>query len=129
MTLLQIQPIPHRETADLTQTMSSSTEEASDSGITRDGFLFAHKATTVQYDHKSGHGVDAAWAFLSRHQVATAAGGEDAAAAATSEDKAAVCMKTLRRKIDWHIVPLMFCCYMLQFLDKTILNVGRRQKA
>ena len=22
-------------------------------------------------------------------------------------------LKTLRRKIDWHIVPIMFCCYTM----------------
>lgn len=26
--------------------------------------------------------------------------------------------------MDWHIVPLMFGCYTMQFLDKVILNVG-----
>lgn len=31
-------------------------------------------------------------------------------------------LKALRRKIDWRIVPLMFCCYTMQFLDKVILN-------
>ena len=29
----------------------------------------------------------------------------------------------LRHKIDWHIVPVMFCCYTMQFLDKVSLNV------
>jgi len=32
--------------------------------------------------------------------------------------------KRLRRKIDWHIVPLMFLCYAMSFLDKVLLNVG-----
>lgn len=30
--------------------------------------------------------------------------------------------KTLYRKIDWHIMPLMFLCYLLQFLDKVLIN-------
>jgi hypothetical protein len=30
----------------------------------------------------------------------------------------------LRRKIDIRIIPLMFCCYTMQFLDKVILNVS-----
>lgn len=30
----------------------------------------------------------------------------------------------LRRKIDWHLLPFMFCCYILQFLDKVMLNVS-----
>lgn len=28
----------------------------------------------------------------------------------------------VRRLIDWRIIPIMFCCYTLQFLDKVILN-------
>ncbi|KAF2090099.1 allantoin permease [Saccharata proteae CBS 121410] len=28
----------------------------------------------------------------------------------------------LVRKIDWMIVPLMWCCYCLQYLDKTLIN-------
>ena len=30
--------------------------------------------------------------------------------------------KTLVRKIDWLIMPLMFSCYFLQYLDKTLIN-------
>lgn len=30
--------------------------------------------------------------------------------------------KKLRRKIDWMIMPLMWCCYCLQYLDKTLIN-------
>ena len=33
--------------------------------------------------------------------------------------------KALRRKIDWHIIPVMFCCYTMQFIDKVLLNVRR----
>ena len=28
--------------------------------------------------------------------------------------------KRLVRKIDWMIVPLMFCCYLLQYMDKSL---------
>ena len=31
--------------------------------------------------------------------------------------------KKLMRKIDWRIIPLMFFCYLLQFLDKVLINV------
>lgn len=31
-------------------------------------------------------------------------------------------LAAITRKIDWHIVPLMFLCYFLQFLDKVIIN-------
>jgi hypothetical protein len=37
----------------------------------------------------------------------------------TAEDE-----KKLVRKIDWMIMPLMWCCYCLQYLDKTL---GRAQ--
>lgn len=30
--------------------------------------------------------------------------------------------KKLRRKIDWMIMPLMWSCYCLQYLDKTLIN-------
>jgi hypothetical protein len=36
----------------------------------------------------------------------------------------AVDLKKLRTKVDWNIVPLMFLCYMLQFIDKVIINVS-----
>ncbi|KAG5946951.1 hypothetical protein E4U59_002519 [Claviceps monticola] len=52
--------------------------------------------------------VDAAWKFLNDHREIV---GVDA-----------VNLNALRRKIDWHIVPLMFLCYTMQFLDKVILN-------
>ena len=32
-------------------------------------------------------------------------------------------LQTLRRKVDWRIVPIMFCCYTMQFIDKVLLNV------
>ncbi|KAH0601497.1 hypothetical protein MHUMG1_00373 [Metarhizium humberi] len=52
--------------------------------------------------------VDAAWKFLNEHRDA--------------EGIDAVNLTALRHKIDWHIVPLMFLCYTMQFLDKVILN-------
>ncbi|KAL5334999.1 hypothetical protein BJX70DRAFT_402055 [Aspergillus crustosus] len=30
--------------------------------------------------------------------------------------------KALMRKVDWHIFPVMFVAYMLQYLDKTALG-------
>ena len=32
----------------------------------------------------------------------------------------AISEKRLVRKIDWQIVPLMFGCYLLQYLDKSL---------
>lgn len=56
--------------------------------------------------------VDAAWKFLDANREL------DGVDATEGE------LKRLRRKIDWHIVPIMFCCYTMQFLDKVILNVS-----
>jgi len=32
--------------------------------------------------------------------------------------------RALVRKIDYRIVPLMFFCYLMQFLDKVMINVS-----
>lgn len=56
--------------------------------------------------------VDQAWKFLNSNR--------DAAA---EEDSSSIDMKALRRKIDLRVVPLLFFCYTMQFLDKVILNV------
>lgn len=41
-----------------------------------------------------------------------------------SHDANSISIKALRRKVDWRIVPVMFGCYTMQFLDKVILNVS-----
>ncbi|ETN44523.1 uncharacterized protein HMPREF1541_10193 [Cyphellophora europaea CBS 101466] len=33
-----------------------------------------------------------------------------------------VSIKAIRRKVDWRIVPIMFLCYTMQFIDKVSLN-------
>lgn len=45
--------------------------------------------------------------------------------AAHANDNASVDLVALRRKIDRRLMPYMFCCYVLQFLDKVMLNVSR----
>lgn len=60
---------------------------------------------------ETGSQVDDAWKFLSENRLA-------------AEREPTVDINALRRRIDWHIVPLMFFCYTLQFLDKVILNVS-----
>ncbi|KAG8629971.1 hypothetical protein KVT40_001590 [Elsinoe batatas] len=40
----------------------------------------------------------------------------------TDTDKRDVSLNTLYRRVDWRILPVMFCCYTLQFLDKVVLN-------
>lgn len=66
-------------------------------------------ATEAQVDDNSSGEVDAAWKYLNDHRDAAAVDAID--------------LKALRRRIDFRIVPLMFLCYTLQFLDKVILNV------
>ncbi|TPX13011.1 uncharacterized protein E0L32_006656 [Thyridium curvatum] len=34
----------------------------------------------------------------------------------------AAALKTITRKVDYHLVPLMLLCYFLQFLDKVLIN-------
>jgi hypothetical protein len=41
----------------------------------------------------------------------------------TDAESAGIDLVALRRKIDWHIVPIMFACYTLQFVDKVVINV------
>ena len=61
-----------------------------------------------------GRDLDQAFWFLQRSPT-----GNDAYPTSASD------LKALRRKIDWHIVPIMFCCYTMQFIDKVLLNVSR----
>jgi hypothetical protein len=53
--------------------------------------------------------MDDAWNYLNRHVD-------------TVLEISDVDISRLRRKIDWRIVPIMFGCYTVQFLDKVILN-------
>lgn len=54
------------------------------------------------FSSKNYKDVDTAWEFLNRHRGTT-----------TAEDAGTVDITALRRKIDWHIVPLMFACYLM----------------
>lgn len=56
--------------------------------------------------------IDDAWKFLDTHRDANL----------KENDK--IDMLALRRKNDYRIVPLMFLCYTMQFVDKLTLNVG-----
>lgn len=42
----------------------------------------------------------------------------------TEANSSAVDLSVVRSKIDWRIVPIMFCCYTMQFVDKVLLNVS-----
>lgn len=39
-------------------------------------------------------------------------------------DASPVNEKLVVRKIDWRIIPIMFACYTMQFLDKVLINVS-----
>lgn len=65
--------------------------------------------TLTQTSLEKGN-VDDAWSFLNKHYNSSLDTDAD--------------IDALRRKVDWHIVPLMFGCYTMQFLDKVILNVS-----
>lgn len=81
--------------------------------VTDDSLQSESNYLSIHKDEASNTGsqVDDAWKFLSENLHA-------------AEREPAVDIDALRRKIDWHIVPLMFFCYTLQFLDKVILNVS-----
>ncbi|EME46888.1 hypothetical protein DOTSEDRAFT_169727 [Dothistroma septosporum NZE10] len=57
---------------------------------------------------KDLHNADAALKFLQHESSAPPMSAEDG--------------KKLTRKIDWMIMPLMWMCYCLQYLDKTLIN-------
>ncbi|KXT09227.1 hypothetical protein AC579_3507 [Pseudocercospora musae] len=64
--------------------------------------------TFVTTVHGSRKSVDEAYDFLAQHvEIA----GEES-----------VDLKKLRRRIDWHLMPIMFALYFFQFLDKSLLN-------
>lgn len=55
--------------------------------------------------------VDDAFKYLHDHAVA-------------GSESTSINLAALRRKIDWRIVPIMFACYVLQFIDKVVINVS-----
>jgi hypothetical protein len=56
----------------------------------------------------AGGDLDEAYVFLTQH----------------NHGDGSVDLKALRRKIDWRILPIMFLCYTMQFLDKVMINVS-----
>ena len=55
--------------------------------------------------------IDDAWSYLNTQHH-------------DGHDADSINIKALRRKIDRRLVPIMFGCYTMQFLDKVILNVS-----
>ncbi|OSS53969.1 hypothetical protein B5807_01780 [Epicoccum nigrum] len=80
---------------------------------------FSHKGNMAANTKEIGVGenqasstmkcIDDAWSYLNTQHH-------------DGHDTSSVNINALRRKIDWRIVPLMFGCYTMQFLDKVILN-------
>lgn len=64
-------------------------------------------------DHLNHAGIDQAYSYMQHAQ-----------GSGIVEKSSPAEIKRLRRKIDWWIVPVMFCCYTMQFIDKVSLNVG-----
>ena len=83
----------------------TSEEQPKEKSVTKE--VIGSDVSSAHEDSSSA--IDTAWRYLDGHRDAH-----------TSVD-----MRALRWKIDWHIVPLMFLCYTMQFLDKVILNVRR----
>lgn len=68
----------------------------------------AEKAPEVEARPLDASRADEAFKYLETH---------------SDQDVDGVNLTALRRKIDKRIIPFMFCCYTLQFLDKVMLNV------
>ena len=67
------------------------------------------RAVAVSETGLSSLSTDGAWKYLDTHH--SFAQGES------------VNLRALRRRIDWHILPLAFLCYTMQFIDKVLINV------
>ena len=71
------------------------------------------------YDHKEAVAdsetgldplsMDSAWKYLDNHRSVV--------------DGQSTDLRALRRRIDWHVLPLAFLCYTMQFLDKVLINI------
>ncbi|RDW61551.1 hypothetical protein BP5796_11443 [Coleophoma crateriformis] len=65
------------------------------------------KSTPPTHNIREMRDIDEAFKYLNEH---------------TGVEFESINLAALRRKIDWSIVPIMFTCYTLQFLDKVVLN-------
>jgi len=89
---------------DLTSNMSSSSNKS-------DPQVGVLETTASPTEKPPAVEVDNAWGYLDHHRDADLLNPVD--------------IDKLRKKIDWRIIPVMFCAYTIQFLDKIILNVSR----
>ena len=76
-----------------------------------------HSKSSISERSIESANVDGAFKYLESHSTAVA----DAEAHHAYT-------KALRRKIDFRIVPIMFCCYTMQFIDKVLINVSQWER-
>lgn len=67
------------------------------------------KALCAESMPGSDSNLDKAWDFIDHHR--------------NPEALALIDIASVRNKVDWHIVSMMFLCYTMQFLDKVAINV------
>ncbi|RMD41313.1 hypothetical protein DV735_g3824, partial [Chaetothyriales sp. CBS 134920] len=90
--------------------MSSSSSSPKAEGHTTSHELpESERAGSEKVINQSLQDPDRAYTFLTQHP-------------ASVEDGSAIDLSALRRKVDWRIVPIMFLCYTMQFIDKVSLN-------
>ncbi|EGX95873.1 MFS transporter, putative [Cordyceps militaris CM01] len=99
------QPHPEKSFEVNERLPSSSSPSTSDHVAAQKQLPTADKTAAVTVQHGD---VDAAWLFLDQHRDVPGVDTVD--------------LKKLRRRIDLRIVPIMFGCYTMQFLDKVIYN-------
>ncbi|KAM3526352.1 hypothetical protein NHJ13051_003507 [Beauveria bassiana] len=89
-----------------------SDPEKADNTIVRPNSSYdgSDKPDVAARPQSAGSDIDNAWKFL------------QSVGPVDENEVNSVNLSSLRRKVDWRIVPLMFCCYTLQFLDKVIYN-------
>ncbi|RDW77708.1 hypothetical protein BP6252_05761 [Coleophoma cylindrospora] len=87
--------------------MTSPIDEEAGAGQNMVAESMDPKSTRPTHNIKEVRDIDEAFKYLNEH---------------TSIETESINLAALRRKIDWSIVPIMFACYTLQFLDKAVLN-------
>lgn len=89
--------------------MASFINEETDTKNEKTAFESTDSAISPTVDGKRERDLDEAFKYLNEH---------------TNAELGEINLAALRRKIDWRIVPIMFTCYTLQFVDKVVINVG-----
>lgn len=88
--------------------MAVSSEKEAHAVVIGDGASTSSPVSDNHNRSKSG-GMDTALAYIQN---------------AGNNSGSSINEKQLLRKIDWRIVPIMFACYTMQFIDKVLINVS-----